>query len=234
MDLAQDLRFGVRILLRHPTVTIISVITLALGIGATTAVFSLVNATLLTPLPFDEPHELVMIFSAKPSAGYTTQTISLPDFRDWAAEDSIVEDAGIFTMVPVNVMGTEHPDRLVAMRASAGVLRSLGVSPSLGRSYDSSSDDPAASPVVLLSDASWRNRYGADPGIVGTTMSIDGVAHEVIGVLPREGRGRHPNFRHLDAVHFRGGAVRGALTAQLRLDRQIARRGNAGSGGSGR
>lgn len=183
-DILQDLRFGVRMLLRRPAVTLISVLTLALGIGATTAVFSLVNATLLTPLPFDEPHELVMLYSAKPSAGYTTQTISLPDFRDWAAEDSIIEDAGILARTPVNVMGTEQPDRLLAMRASAGVLRSLGVSPSLGRAYDASSDDPGAEPVVLLSDATWRNRYGADPGVVGTTMSIDGVAHEVIGVLP--------------------------------------------------
>jgi putative ABC transport system permease protein len=185
-DLRRDIRFGVRMLLRHPAVTIISVVTLALGIGATTAVFSLVNATLLTPLPFDDPHELVMLYSAKPSAGYTTQTISLPDFRDWAAEDSVIEDAGILARVPVNVMGTEHPDRLLAMRASAGVLRSLGVSPALGRAYDASSDDPAAEPLVLLSDATWRNRYGADPEVVGTTMSIDGVAHEVIGVLPPE------------------------------------------------
>jgi putative ABC transport system permease protein len=185
-NLGQDVRFGARMLLRHPVVTLISVTTLALGIGATTAVFSLVDATLLTPLPFDEPHELVMLYSAKPSAGYTTQTISLPDFRDWAAEDSVIEDAGILARTPVNVMGTEQPDRLLAMRASAGVLRSLGVSPSLGRTYDASSDDPAAEPVVLLSDATWRNRYAADPEVIGTTMSIDGVAHEVIGVLPPE------------------------------------------------
>jgi putative ABC transport system permease protein len=185
-DLRQDIRFGIRMLVRHPTVTVISVITLALGIGATTAVFSLVDATLLTPLPFDQPHELVMLFSAKPSAGWTTMTISLPDFRDWAAEDSIIEEAGILTRAPVNVMGTEHPDRLLAMRASAGVLSSLGISPSLGRAYTSSSDDPAAPPVVLLSDATWRNRFGADPGVVGTTMNIDGVAHEIIGVLPPE------------------------------------------------
>ena len=186
VDLLRDIRFGFRMLLRHPTVTVISVLTLALGIGASTAVFSVVDSTLLTPLPFDESHNLVRLFATKPSAGYSTMTISVHNFRDWKEQNSSLEVAGIFGRQAVTVTGQDHPDKLRAIRASADVLRVLRVQPAIGRSYDSASDRPDAARVVLLSDASWRGRFGGEPEIVGTLVRIDDVPHEVLGVLPPE------------------------------------------------
>ncbi len=122
-DLAKDLRFGLRMLLRHPTVTVISLLTLGLGIGASTAVFSVVDATLLSPPPFEEPDRLVRLFASKPAAGWDRMTISVPNFRDWSEQSSSFEATGIFGYEAVNVRGEEHPDRFRAIRASSGVLR---------------------------------------------------------------------------------------------------------------
>jgi putative ABC transport system permease protein len=185
-DLARDLRFGLRMLLRHPTVTVISLLTLALGIGASTAVFSVVDSSLLTPLPFEEPDNLVRLFTTKPAAGWRTMTVSALDHRDWSAQTSSFEATGIFSFQAVNVMSEEHPDRLRAILASSGVLQVLRVQPLIGRTYDASSDEPDAEKVVLLSDATWRRRFGADPKVAGTTLRIDDVPHEVLGVLPPE------------------------------------------------
>ena len=186
VDLLRDFRFGFRMLVRHPTVTVISLLTLALGIGASTAVFSVVDSTLLTPLPFDEAHNLVRLFATKPSVGWTTMTISVPNFRDWKEQNSSLEVAGIYARQAVTVSGPDHPEKLRAVRASADVLQVLGVRPAIGRSYESSSDQADAEPVVLLSDAIWRVRFGGDPEIVGTLVQVDDVPHEVLGVLPPE------------------------------------------------
>jgi putative ABC transport system permease protein len=185
-DILRDLRFGLRMLFRHPTVTFISLLTLALGIGASTAVFSVVDSTLLTPLPFEEPERLVRIFASKPAAGWTRMTVSAPDHQDWSEQSSSFEATGIYGYRAVGVMGEEHPDRLRAILASAGVLEVLRVRPSLGRTYDASSDQSDAAKVVLLSDATWRGRFGADPSIVGSSLKIDEVPHQVLGVLPPE------------------------------------------------
>jgi putative ABC transport system permease protein len=186
VDLVRDIRFGFRMFLRHPTVTVISLLTLALGVGASTAVVSVVNSTLLTPLPFDEPHQLVRLFATKPSEGWTTMTISVPNFRDWDQHNSSLEVAGIYGRLTVTVSGEEHPDQLRAIRASSEVLDVLRIQPTIGRSYDSSFDNPDAAPVVLISDAAWRGRFGGKPEIVGSLLRIDDVPHEVLGVLPPE------------------------------------------------
>ncbi len=185
-DFAQDLRFGIRMLLRHPTVTLISLLTLGLGIGASTAVFSVVDSTLLTPLPFEAPDRLVGLFTSKPSAGWRRMTVSAPDFKDWSEQSSSFEVTGIYGYQAVNVRGNEHPDRLTAIRASHDVLQVLEVQPEIGRAYDASADHPDADRVVLLSDKTWRQRFGADPDVVGTTLGINDVPHEILGVLPPE------------------------------------------------
>ena len=185
-DLVKDLRFGLRMLLRHPTVTVISLLTLGLGIGASAAVFSVVDATLLSPPPFDEPDQLVRLFASKPSAGWDRMTISAPNFRDWSEQSSSFEATGIFGVQAVNVRGEEHPDRLRAIRASAGVLQVLRIQPTLGRTTDDSHDHPDANKVVLLSDKVWRERYAARTDVIGSVLRIDDVPHDVIGVLPPE------------------------------------------------
>lgn len=188
MDLLKDLRFGLRMLLRHPIVTVISLLTLGLGIGASTAVFSVVDATLLSPLPFDEPSRLVSVSASRPAAGWPYMTISYPNFTDWVEQSSSFEAAGIYGYDAVNVRGEEHPDRLNAIRASAGVLETLRVQPIVGRAYDSSSDHPDADPVVLVSEAVWRERFAAASDVVGRTLAVNEVPHEIVGVLPSETR----------------------------------------------
>ena len=133
-------------LLRHRTVTVISVLTLGLGIGASTAVFSVVDTTLLTPLPFEEPDRLVRLFTAKPAVGWTRMTVSLPDFRDWTEQSPSFEATGIFDYRAVNVMGEEHADRMLEIRASAEVLQVLRMRPVLGRGLRCPADRPDAEP----------------------------------------------------------------------------------------
>jgi len=217
MDLGQDLRFGVRMLLRHPTVTIISLLTLGLGIGASAAVFSVVDATLLSPLPFPEPERLVSVSASKASAGFPFMTISYPNFTDWSEQSSSFEATGIFGFDAVNVRGEEQPDRFTAVRASAGVLETLRVQPVLGRVHDASSDHADAETVVLLSDAVWRERFAAAPDVVGSTLAINEVPHEIIGVLPPETRsavGRFDvwlPFTYGDAKENRGNRQYGGI-----------------------
>ncbi len=194
MDLAKDLRFGLRMLLRHPTVTVISLLTLGLGIGASTAVFSVIDATMLTPPPFEEPDRLVRLFASKPAAGWDRMTISAPNFKDWSEQSSSFEATGIFGVEAVNVRGEEHPDRLRAVRASSGVLQALRIHPSIGRTTQASHDHPDATRVVLLSDRVWRERFAARLDVVGSVMPIDDVPHEVIGVLPSDVEAALPSF----------------------------------------
>jgi len=187
-DLIKDIRFGVRMLARQPIVTVICLLTLGLGIGASTAVFSVVDATLLSPLPFPEPDRLVAVSASKPAAGWPFMTISYPNFTDWSEQSSSFEATGIYGFGAVNVRGEEHPDRFAAIRASAGVLEVLRVQPVLGRAHDASSDRADADPVVLLSEAVWRERFDAATDVVGNTLAINEVPHEIIGVLPAETR----------------------------------------------
>jgi putative ABC transport system permease protein len=184
--LLQDVRFAARVLIRNPMVTTISVLTLGLGIGATTAVFSVVDATLLTPPPFHEPDRLVRLFTSKPTAGWSRMTTSLPDYHDWREQSTSFEESGIYWYEPLNASGDDHPERLLAVRASAGVLPVMAARPTLGRGHDASDDRPGAGHVVLLSDSYWQARFGADPEVVGTTLDLDGVPHQVLGVLAPE------------------------------------------------
>lgn len=185
-SLLQDLRFAVRVLARNPTVTIISVLTLGLGIGATTAVFSVVDATLLKSPPFHQPDQLVRIFTTKPAAGWSRMTTSLPDYVDWREQSTSFQELGIYSYEPLNASGDEHPERLLAVRASARVLPVMAAGTVLGRGHDESEDRPGAGNVVLLSDSYWHGHFGADPGVVGTTLDLDDVPHLVLGVLPPE------------------------------------------------
>jgi putative ABC transport system permease protein len=173
-------------LMRHPTTTVIALVTLALGIGASTAVFSVIDATLLTPLPFEQPDRLVRLYTAKPASGWSRMTVSALDFRDWTEQSSSFDASGLYTFEAVNVMGKDNPDRLRVVRATSGVLQTLRIQPTIGRAYDASSDTSEDQAVVLLSDATWRARFGADPDVVGTVIRIDHVGHEVLGVLPPE------------------------------------------------
>ncbi|HEV2296968.1 MAG TPA: ABC transporter permease [Candidatus Acidoferrales bacterium] len=187
-DFAQDLRFGLRLLRKSPGFTAVAVLTLALGIGASTAVFSLVDAVLLKPLPFPHAERIVFPWRLPPRGfvlGYDKIPWSRVDFLFLSQESKTFEALGAFQSDSFNLTGSGEPVRVDGLRASAGLFPSLGVSPVLGRTFTDEEDRPGNEHEVILSDALWRSRFGADPGILGRAIDLNGAPYTVIGVMPR-------------------------------------------------
>lgn len=181
-DLGQDGRYALRQLRRNPGFALAAILTLALGIGATTAVFSVVDTVLLRPLSYADSSRLVMIDEWTPSVG------SIPvnglHFQEWRRTATSFDRIALIGGLNVNVTGSGEPERLPAARVSPELFEMLAVQPQLGRVFLTGEDVSGRDRVVLISDALWRRRYSADPQIVGRAISIDGLAHEVVGVLP--------------------------------------------------
>ena len=184
-NLWQDIRYGFRMLLKKPGFTAIAVLTLALGIGANTAIFSVVNAVLLRPLPFAEPDRLVMVYEKRLKLGRTRNPVSAPDFIDWRAQSTVFENMAAYTWWNANLTGGDEPERIMGTVASAGLFPTLGVKPALGRSFTPEEDQPNANRVVVLSHGLWQRRFGSDAGIIGKTLTLNGNSFTVIGVMPR-------------------------------------------------
>ena len=184
-NLWQDIRYGFRMLLKKPGFTAIAVLTLALGIGANTAIFSVVNAVLLRPLPFAEPDRLVMVYEKRLKLGRTRNPVSAPDFIDWRAQNTVFENMAAYTWWNANLTGGDEPERIMGAVASAGLFPTLGVEPALGRSFTPEEDQPNANRVVVLSHGLWQRRFGSDAGIIGKTLTLNGNSFTVVGVMPR-------------------------------------------------
>ena len=180
----QDMRFGLRVLLKNPAFTAIAVSTLALGIGANTAVFSIVHALILQPLPYTNPDGLVWVHSANPGEGWDDSNVSLSDYIDWRARNESFEGMAITDGAGFNVTGGEKPERVTGIRASAELLPLLGFDAHHGRRFSEQETRPGATPVTMLSHGFWQRRYGGNPDVVGTTISLDQETHTIIGVLP--------------------------------------------------
>jgi putative ABC transport system permease protein len=181
-EIRQDIRFGLRQLSKKPALPLMIVALLAIGVGANTAIFSVVNAVLLEPLPYASPDRLVMVWD-ETSKGYALPASHL-NFLDWRAESRSLEDFGAFTHVYFNLTGRGEPQRLAGSLVSAGIFELLGVQPQLGRTLLPEEDQPGAPRVVLVSHGLWQRRFGADPGLVGQSITIDGEPFTVIGVVP--------------------------------------------------
>jgi len=181
----QDLRYGARMLLKKPGFTVIAVITLALGIGANTAIFSVVNAVLLRPLPYPEPERLMMINTADLARGVTNWGINLPDFREWRARNRSFEAMAAFSVDNYNISGNEEPERVAGAVASADFFRTMGVNPAQGRAFLNEEEQYGKHRVVVLSDGLWRRRFGAQTRLEGQTIKLNGEVFTVIGVAPR-------------------------------------------------
>lgn len=190
--LLQDLRFGVRILLKRPSFTLVAVATLALGVGANTAIFSIVNAVLLRPLPFRDPSRLVKVRFSDPGLGLSDVPSSIPEFEDLKNRSGVFEDVSGVGGGSVNLTGGTQPERLDFIAAHPGYFSLLGATPQMGRLFGPQDFALGFAPVAVISDALWRREFGADPNIVGRTLRLDNDAYSVIGVLP-------PNFRHPQA-----------------------------------
>ena len=184
-NLFQDIRFGLRMLLKSPGISIIATIALALGIGANTAIFSVVNAVLLRPLPFPDPDSLVAVFETVPQRGQTRGSHSYPNFFDVRAQNTVFERLATYRDGNFTMTGRGEPARLQGTVATADLLPLLGVSPMLGRTFHPDEDKPSTTGrVVILSHALFQNRFGSDPSILNQSITLDGVNFTVVGVMP--------------------------------------------------
>jgi putative ABC transport system permease protein len=182
-----DLRYAFRGLLKSPGFSCIAVLTLALGIGANTAIFSVVYTVLLQPLPFREPERLVQIWETRPERGWEGASLSRPNFRDYRSLNRTFDDLGAFMSFGSEMVltGDGYPERISGARVSAGFFTALGAEPVLGRTFLTGEDEPGAnSRVVLLSNEFWRSRFAADSAIVGSSVTFGDDSYTVVGVLP--------------------------------------------------
>ena len=182
-ELFQDLRYAARMLRNKPAFTAVAVITLALGIGVNTAVFSVVDAVLLRPLPFRDPGQLIRLHETESAPG--KYPFAAPDFLDWKAQNHTFQDMTLYGWgQSFNLSGEGTPDRVIGLRTEANFFSLLGAKALIGRTWAADEDQPGKERVAILSYALWRRQFGADPGIVGRTIQLDGLAHTVVGVMP--------------------------------------------------
>jgi predicted permease len=182
-DLGQDLRFGLRTLIKNLGFTIVAVIALALGIGANSAIFSVVNAILLRPLPYKGPDQLVVIWENATHLGFPKDTPSPANFLDWRQQSTVFEGMSAFAERSFNLTGVGEPERLEGRRVSANLFDVLGVKPIIGRTFVAEEDQPGTK-VVLLNESLWKRRFSSDPGVIGRAVNLNGEPYTVVGVLP--------------------------------------------------
>ena len=181
--LTQDIRYGVRMLAKHKAFTSIAVVTLALGIGANTAIFSVVNELLLRPLPYRDAEQIVMLWEVTPE-GRRQNTTSRANFRAWRDQSTSYEYVSAFTDQRFNLTGDGEPEELSVQFATPEIFKVLGVDPLLGRTLLPEDGEAGKPPVAVLSYALWQRRFGGQPGIVGQPITLNGIKFSVIGVMP--------------------------------------------------
>ena len=182
--LLQDLRYASRQLLKNPGFTAVAVLTLALGIGANSAIFSVINAVLLRPLPFPSSERLVKISQTNPRANRWGDWVSYPDFLDWRQQNTTFEEVGAFRSWSFNLTGRDRPEAVRGVYVSASLFTVLKQEALLGRTFLPEEDQPGGNRVAVLSHGLWQRRFGAEPGVIGKSISIDSQPHTVVGVMP--------------------------------------------------
>jgi putative ABC transport system permease protein len=178
----QDLRYGARMLIKNPGITIIVIIALALGIGANTAIFSVVNAVLIRPLPYDEPERLIFLNEKSPVLD--EMSISYPNFLDWRAHNQTFEKMGVHNRASYNLTGTGEAERIITGQVSADLFSVLRVNPLHGRVFTNEEDKPGGTPVVVLSYALWQRRFGGQMSVLDQPITLNGKSYTVIGIMP--------------------------------------------------
>ena len=179
----QDVRYGVRMLMKSPSVTIIVILALALGIGANTAIFSVVNAVLLRPLPYEESDRLLLL--NEKSAVLDEMSISYPNFVDWRAQNRVFEKIGVYNRDNYNLTGVGEPERITTGQVSADLFEVLRVKAGWGRLFTNEEDRPGAEPVVILSYGLWQRRFGGQLSILNQPIMLNGRSYTVIGIMPQ-------------------------------------------------
>lgn len=183
--LLQDLRYAVRMFLKTPAFTVITVFILALGIGANTAIFSVVNALLMRPLPYSNPDQLVMIWENLRKDNNPHNAVAPANFVDWKEQSKSFQQMAAFTApVNYNFTGGDVPERVVAARVSAGFFQMLGVQPVQGRVFNDEEDQPGNNQVIMISNSLWQRRFGGDPSVIGKTFTLSERTFTLVGILP--------------------------------------------------
>jgi len=205
-----DLVHGARLLRSRPGFAFVAIATLALGIGANTAIFSVVHSVLLEPLPFPNPHRLVMLWEADADDPEDFSIVSAPNYQDWSRLATSFSSTAIWEYQNFNLAGAPDPEQVPGMRVSSSLFTMLGVPPQIGRTFTPEEDAPGHD-VLVISDALWRRRFGADPSVIGRVVRLNDRPFEIIGVMP-------PSFRFTQARH--------AVWVPIQFTKQDAGRGS--------
>jgi len=190
-DIRGDVRYALRALRKNVGFAAVVVLTLALGIGANAAIFSVVNAVVLRPLPYRDADRLVVIRDNLPASGLRDIVISAVEYLDYRARNHVFDEMAAYDTTAFNLTGRGEPERLDGAVITASLLPILGASPALGRAFAEADNQAGRDRVVLLSHALWQRRFAGDPRVVGTLITLEGRGVEVIGVMP-------PSFRFPD------------------------------------
>jgi predicted permease len=180
----QDLRYAARALLKNSGFTTVAVITLALGIGATTAIFSVVNASMVRPLPFADPDRLLRLWESNPTGGWPQFSHSHPNFLDWRAQQTTFEGLAAFGGASFSTSSENSAEIVRGIAVTANFLPLLGAQPSHGRNFTADEDRPGGPLVVMLGDGYWRRRFGGSEAALGQTLQLNGRSYSIVGVLP--------------------------------------------------
>ena len=184
-NLLQDVRYAYRMMIKNRAFTTVAILALALGIGANTAIFSVVNGVMLRPLPYEEPDELVSVVRAFEGGG-TSDSVSMTKFVFWRDNNTVFEQLGAYDVLGAghNLTGGDRPERIRGIRVSTELFSLLGVEPQIGRTFAPEEGRPGAESVVIISDGLWKSRFGADPNLVGQSIMLSNNGYTVIGVMP--------------------------------------------------
>src|SRR5437016_5135111 len=179
-----NLRFAFRQLLKNPGFTTVAVLTLALGIGANTTMFSIINGVLLKPLPYPEPERLVRVFNTFKEQGWDRVNITAPAFVEWGKQNTVFEGVAAIGGASLNLTGHGEPERIVGQSCSSSLFSLLGVNPVVGRPFTAAEEEFGKHHVVMLSHRFWQRHFHAAPSAVGQALTLNGEPYEVVGVLP--------------------------------------------------
>ncbi|MGC0777373.1 MAG: ABC transporter permease, partial [Candidatus Acidiferrum sp.] len=189
----QDIQYGLRMLAKNPGFTAIAVVTLALGIGANTALFSVVNGVLLNPLPYQQPERLVALYTSRIKDS-DRSSISYPNFLDWRRENHAFSALAAYRSDDFNLTGEGEPERLKVEMVSAAFFPLLGVKPVVGRLFTEQEDQLGGAPVALISEGLWKRKFGGSADVVGKSANLDATLYTIVGVIPGNFHYRNNNF----------------------------------------
>ena len=179
-----DIRYAMRNLVKRPAFTIIATITLALGIGANSAIFSAVYSLLFKPLPFPEIHRVITIWDKQPSQGYTHNEVAMANYLDWRAQNHSFDQLALYRWWNVNLTGNDTPERIQGFLITANYTDVTGIKPMIGRAFTAEENQPGKGDVAMIANSLWQRRFGADPNVVGKTITVNGVPLTIVGVMP--------------------------------------------------